>query len=182
MSADAIRDDGLSDVLVEGGCAMGCVGSVVLGYWYCPFNAARVRACSDRYALATGRDGSFAVFSVFRVNPYSADVVGSEVRSAVGVILDTHAKNARSIVCVLQGSPLVAAAMRMSAAATTLITGNKALRFVSTFDEGLAAMALDPHVPPPDRLVQHMREIERAAASTAPPGVCDRAGRPAWRA
>jgi hypothetical protein len=165
----------------KGGGAMCCLGELVLGYWYCPFNAENLRACSDHYRLSTqAGQGHFSVLSVFRVNPYAVDALGAAAREQVRDMLAEHAAASDAIVCVMQGSPLIAAAMRLSAAATTLLTGSRALRFVSTLDEGLAEVRKERVTATDDVIVEHLRAVEEEAAAGAPQAAA-RAGRPTWR-
>ena len=110
----------LTDVLAREGYAMGCCNGIVLGYWYVPFTAVRLHECSERYAAVTRRHGTFSVLTVFRVNPFSMDALLTRaLRDETVRVLDAHASTMTSIVCVMEASPLIAAAMHLSAAATS---------------------------------------------------------------
>ncbi len=172
----------LTDVLAREGYAMGCCNGIVLGYWYVPFTAVRLHECSERYAAVTRRHGTFSVLTVFRVNPFSMDALLTRaLRDETVRVLDAHASTMTSIVCVMEASPLIAAAMHLSAAATSRLTrASRALSFTGTFEAGLAQMAGVPAAVSEATLRAHMVTLEHAAAISAPAGVHRRAPRPSW--
>jgi len=161
---------------------MGCSNGLVLGYWYVPFTVSRLRECGERYSAVTRRHGTFSVLSVFRVNPFSMDALLTQaLRDETVALLDAHAGSASSIVCVMEASPLIAAAMHLSAAATARLTrANRALCFTGTFEGGLAHVVGVPFPVPEATLRDHMAELEHGASRTAPEGTHRRAPRPSW--
>jgi hypothetical protein len=154
----------------------------VLGYWYVPFNAKRLRMCGAAYGRVADRNGVFSILTVFRVNPYTlSSALSEQLRNATVELLDAHADPSEKIICVLEGSPLTVAAMRVSAAATMrVIRQARSLRFVTTLEDALVE-ASDVHgAVPADAVRAHLQVLEAAAAASAPPGTFPRLARPAW--
>jgi hypothetical protein len=172
----------MTELVVDEGAAIACCEGIVLGYWYAPFNEHRLRLCSDAYHRVAERFGAFSVFTVFRVNPYTlSSLLSSDLRVGTVNMLDTHADRTARIVCVLEGSPLMVAAMRASAAATTHFVKRAAvLSFVTTADDGLAQLHDVPGAVPADVLREHVATLELAAARSAPRGTFPRIERPSW--
>ena len=172
----------MTEVLIEDGCAMACCQGIVLGYWYVPLNTERLRACGERYSAVTDRHGAFSVFTVFRVNPYGMNaVLSSSVRDETVRLLDTHAATIHSLICILEGSPLMAAAMRLSAAATARVAKNaKALSFWNTVKDGLPTLAEAPATIDEATLLAHLAILEAGAARSAPKGTFRSIQRPSW--
>jgi len=172
----------MTEVLIEDGCAMACCHGIVLGYWYVPLNTERMRACGERYSSVTARHGAFSVFTVFRVNPYGMNaVLSSSVRDETVRVLDTHAETIHSLICILEGSPLMAATMRLSAAATARVVKNaKALSFWNTIAGGLPTLAKAPATIDEATLMGHLAILEAGAARSAPKGTFRSIQRPLW--
>ncbi len=137
--------------------------------------SARRSSCGDRYAAVTARHQTFSVLSVFRVNPLTMDALLTQsLRDETVRMLDAHANTASSIACVMQASPLIAAAMHMSAAAVARLTrANRALRITSAFEEGLAHVAAVPAAVPEATLRAHgaagVRRVDHGASRTVGP-------------
>jgi hypothetical protein len=78
----------LTEVEVDGGVAIGCAGGLVLGYWYVPFNAKRLRMCGAAYGRVADRNGVFSILTVFRVNPYTlSSALSEQLRNATVELL-----------------------------------------------------------------------------------------------
>jgi hypothetical protein len=172
----------LTDVMTDGGAAIGCAGGLVMGYWYAPFNSERLRICGEGYAKVIDRHGAFTIFAIFRVAPYTlSSVLSEQLRNETVAVLHEYIDKAAKIIIVFDGSPLTVAAMRVSAAATVrVIKRASVLRFFTSLDEALAEAVGVPGAIAGDEIRAHLVELEHAAAQSAPPKTFPGIARPSW--
>ena len=127
------------DPIVSGeGWAIQRVGPVVLGFWNAHLDEDRVHACRRLYRRARQEHGRFSVFSVFRANPWSANLAAGQSARALVVSMFREFDGAfDALICVMDGTGIQGSILRLGAAAIApLVPRTVPITFPSSVDEG----------------------------------------------